>query len=114
MKGWRTKTFTDVTYRHHRPMGTEGRSTAAARLRAGALDYALGSHPLFEAFRTVYQMTKRPIVIGGLTLGLGYLSAMIRRVPRPVSPGFIAFRRREQMRRLRASFAGIASPRATE
>ncbi len=102
MKGWKTRTFTDMTYRHHRQMGTEGHSATAVRLRAGALDYALGGHPFFEILRTVYQMTNRPFAVGGLTLFAGYLWAMIRRVPRPVTADFVAFRRREQMQRVRA------------
>jgi biofilm PGA synthesis N-glycosyltransferase PgaC len=106
MKGWKTRTFTEMTYRHNREMGTEGHSAVAVRLRAGALDYALGSHPLFEVLRTIYQMTKRPFAVGGLTLFAGYLWAMIRRVPRPVSRDFVAFRRREQLRRLRALLMG--------
>jgi hypothetical protein len=46
-------------------------------------------------------MTNRPFVFGGLMVGCGYFWAMIRRVPRPVSDELIAFRRREQMQRLK-------------
>ena len=34
----------------------------------GAEDYALGGHPLWQVFRSVYQSTSRPYVIGGLLL----------------------------------------------
>ncbi len=51
-----------------------------ARFRCGALDYALGGHPVWELFRTVYQMTKRPFAVGGLMLLAGYVWAMARRV----------------------------------
>jgi poly-beta-1,6-N-acetyl-D-glucosamine synthase len=105
MKGWKTRTFTELTYRHHRCMGTEGHSAMEARLRAGALDYALGGHPLFEILRGVYQMTKRPFAIGGLTILAGYGWALVRRVPRPVSQEFVVFRRREQMQRVRRLLA---------
>jgi biofilm PGA synthesis N-glycosyltransferase PgaC len=101
MKGWTTRTFTELTYRHHRCMGTEGHSAMGARLRAGGLDYALGGHPLFEILRAIYQMTKRPFGIGGLTILAGYAWAGLRRVPRPVSQEFVLFRRREQMQRVR-------------
>lgn len=106
MKGWKTRTFTEITYQHNREMGSEGHSAVAVRLRAGALDYALGSHPVFEVLRAIYQMTRRPFAVGGLTLFAGYVWAMIRRVPRPVSRDFVAFRRREQMRRVRALVMG--------
>src|SRR5439155_26940493 len=55
MKGWQTRTFPDRAYRHHREMGTAQNSALTARFKAGALDYALGGHPLFELFRTTYQ-----------------------------------------------------------
>lgn len=110
MKGWKTRSFTDMTYHHHRPMGTAGHGAVMVRFRVGALDYTLGSHPLWEIARTVYQMTKRPFVVGGLTLFAGYLWAMIRRVKRPVSPELVTFRRREQMQRLKALFTVAGCP----
>jgi biofilm PGA synthesis N-glycosyltransferase PgaC len=101
MKGWKTRTFTDQVYLHHRKMGTAERGALAASFRTGARDYALGGHPLWECFRTAYQMTKKPFFIAGLLLGTGYLWAFIRREQRPVSPELVAFRRREQMLRLK-------------
>jgi poly-beta-1,6-N-acetyl-D-glucosamine synthase len=106
MKGWRTRTFTDKVCLHHRQSGTAQRSVLMARFKTGALDYALGSHPIWEMFRTVYQMTKRPFVSGGLMLIAGYAWAMVRRAERPVSCELMAFRRREQMQRLKRFFKG--------
>lgn len=106
MKGWRTRTFTDKVCLHHRQSGTAQRSVLMARFTTGALDYALGSHPVWEIFRTVYQMTKRPFVSGGLMLIAGYAWAMVRRAERPVSRELMAFRRREQMQRLKGLFKG--------
>ena len=85
MKGWKTRTFTEKVCRHHRDIGSAEHGAVAARFRAGALDYALGGHPLWELFRAVYQMTRSPVVVGGLALFAGYFWSMIRRVPRPVS-----------------------------
>jgi glycosyltransferase involved in cell wall biosynthesis len=106
MKGWQTRTFTDKAYTHHREMGTASRGVVMARFKSGALDYALGGHPLFELFRTIYQMTKPPYVVGGLALLAGYVSAGARRVSRPVPRELVQFRRREQMHRLMNLFAG--------
>jgi hypothetical protein len=105
MKGWKTRTFPEKAYVHHREMGTAAHGVLAARYRAGAQDYALGSHPMWELFRTAYQMTKKPYVVGALMLLAGYISAAVRRVERPVSPELVGFRRREQMERLRNRFA---------
>jgi len=106
MKGWKTRTFTEKVCLHHRGIGTAERGTLMARFRTGAQDYALGGHPIWELFRTVYQMTKRPFAVGGLVLGAGYVWAMIRREEKPISCEMVAFRRREQMRRLRQFLTG--------
>src|SRR5437762_73120 len=74
MKGWKTRTFTDKVCLHHRQAGTAEHGLLKARFRIGALDYALGTHPIWEVFRTAYQMSKRPFLIGGLLLGAGYRS----------------------------------------
>jgi biofilm PGA synthesis N-glycosyltransferase PgaC len=101
MKGWKTRTFTEKICIHHRKMGSAERGVLSARYRVGALDYALGGHPAWEVFRTAYQMTKKPYIVGGLTLGAGYAVATLKREKRPISDELVAFRRREQMLRLR-------------
>ena len=100
MKGWKTRTFTEKVVQHHRKIGTAQHSRFKAGFRTGAQDYALGGHPFWEVCRTIYQMTKKPFVVGGLVLGAGYFWSMIRRKERPISREMIAFRRREQMQRL--------------
>jgi poly-beta-1,6-N-acetyl-D-glucosamine synthase len=106
MRGWKTRTFTERVCRHHRELGAAQHGALGARFRDGVLDYMLGGHPLWELCRTAYQLTRPPHVLGGLTLLAGYASAMARRVDRPVSPELVAFRRREQMQRLRAFVTG--------
>lgn len=101
MKGWTTRTFTDKVCEHHRQIGSARSGALRARFRVGASDYALGSHPVWELSRTVYQMTKRPFIIGGMMMLAGYFWATVRRAERAVSRELVQFRRREQMRRLR-------------
>jgi biofilm PGA synthesis N-glycosyltransferase PgaC len=100
MKGWKTRTFPEKLCFHHREMGTAQQGTLAAKFRIGGNDYAIGNHPLWELFRTAYQMTKEPYFIGGLAILSGFLEATIRRLPRPVSGELVEFCRREQMQRL--------------
>ncbi len=101
MKGWKTRTFTDKVCLHHREMGTAQHGILVARFRNGAKDYAIGNHPVWELFRTVHQMTKRPFLIGGLVLVCGYMWAVIRQIESPVSRELVKFYRREQMMRLK-------------
>jgi hypothetical protein len=53
-------------------------------------------------------MSKRPLLLGGLALGAGFLSAAIRRVERPVSADLMHFHRREQMAKLKAIVEALA------
>jgi len=110
MKGWKTRTFTEKVCHHHRQMGTAQDGVMMARFRNGRKDYAIGNHPVWELCRATYQMTKRPVVIGGLMLVSGYVWALIRRVERPVSPELVAFYRREQIHRLKRFFTGHSMP----
>ncbi len=104
MNGWKTRTFTDRVCGHHREMGTAEQGALKAKSRTGAKDYAVGNHPLWEVSRVFYQMSKPPLVFGGLALGWGYASALLHRRERAVSPELVAFVRREQMQRLRRFF----------
>ena len=106
MKGWKTRTFTEKVCMHHRAMGTAQQSVLKARFRNGGKDYAIGNHPVWEMFRAVYQMTKKPVFLGGLMVASGYGWAALRRVQRPVSPELVAFQRGEQIERLRKFIFG--------
>ena len=106
MAGWKTRTFPEMVCLHHRQMGTAQSGILMARFRNGMKDYAIGNDPVWEMFRTLYQMTKRPFVFAGVMVGLGYLWSMVRRMKRPVSSQLLAFQRREQKQRLTRFFAG--------
>jgi glycosyltransferase involved in cell wall biosynthesis len=102
MLGWKTRSFREKAFFHHRHLGTAERGAVAAMFSYGQKDYYLGGHPLWELFRVAYRMTKQPFLIGGIGLALGYLWAAARRMERPVSNELMAFHRREQMLKLRA------------
>jgi glycosyltransferase involved in cell wall biosynthesis len=106
MKGWKTRTFTEKMYVHHRAMSSAEQGVLKARFKDGAKDYAVGSHPVWELFRTVYQMRNAPFVIGGLSLLLGYTWSFVSGARRPVSEEMTRFLRQEQMHRLKEFLAG--------
>lgn len=102
MKGWRTRTFTDRVCVHHRPMGSANDgSRFAVNYKLGQRAYRLGFHPVWQLFRSVYQMTRPPYVSAGVALGLGYFAAMFSGSERVVAPDVVEFQGRDQMRRLR-------------
>lgn len=101
MRGWKTRTFTEMVSLHHRKMGSAEHGTCAAWFRTGIKDYTIGGHPLWELARVVLQIFRTPLIVRGLALGAGYFGAMVRQVKRPVPAEIQAFHRQEQMRRLK-------------
>ena len=102
MKGWKTRTFTEKTCIHYRKMGTSSSAPMTALFRQGRKDYFLGNHPLWEVFRTCYQMTKRPFILGGALIMAGFASSAAAGAQKPISSELERFIRREQMARLKS------------
>jgi glycosyltransferase involved in cell wall biosynthesis len=102
MLGWKTRSFQEKAFLHHRSLGTADRGRLRSAFSHGEKDYYLGGHPLWQLFRVGYQLSNRPYVLKGLGIGLGYCLASLRRLERPVSKDLMRFHRQEQMRKLRA------------
>jgi glycosyltransferase involved in cell wall biosynthesis len=84
-RGWDTKNFPDLTFKHLRHEGSE-----VGHLRSwkknGVAYYMMGGGLLFLLFKTAYRMlTAKPFIFGGLAVLWGYLSCWIRRRERPVT-----------------------------
>jgi glycosyl transferase family 2 len=102
MRGWTTRSYREKSFFHHRGLGTAERSKLASSFSYGEKDYYLGNHPLWEAFRVAYRMSKRPYLVDGLAIGLGYAAAAVRRIDRPVTNELMRFHRKEELRKLGA------------
>jgi glycosyltransferase involved in cell wall biosynthesis len=107
MMGWKTESFREKSFLHYRHLGTAERSILASLFSYGEKDYYLGGHPVWELFRVAYRTAKQPYIVGGLSLGLGYCWAVLRRTPRPVSRELMAFHRKEQMIKLKAILKSV-------
>jgi glycosyltransferase involved in cell wall biosynthesis len=107
MLGWKTRSYREKWFIHHRHLGTAERGKLAALFTYGKKDYYLGGHPLWEFFRVGYRMTKKPYLIGGAVLGSGYLWGFLCQTPRPVSKALMRFHRREQMQKLKTILGSI-------
>lgn len=107
MKGWQTKTFIEKTCNHHRKIGTGGGGQLVSQFKYGQKNYFLGGHPLWHLFRSLFQMTHKPYIIGGTLLLWGYIWAFLTRTERPVSPELVRFYRTEQIKRLGDIFRRI-------
>ncbi len=111
MMGWKTESFRGRSFFHHRHLGTAERGVIASSFSYGEKDYYLGGHPVWELFRVAYRATKRPYIIDGVSLGLGYCWAALKRTSRPVSKELMAFHRKEQMAKLRAILKSVVTLR---
>lgn len=101
MKGWKTRTFPEVICEHHRKMGAGNATSLMIWYGQGRKDYMFGNHPFWEIFRTIYQMTKKPLIIGGALLFLGYFWSTVNGTEKPISKELERFIRGEQMTRLK-------------
>lgn len=104
MNGWETRSFPERVCVHHRKMNSAMNRGLALKFNWGQSDYRLGSHPVWQIFRCVYQLTNRPYVVGGVLMLAGYYWALLSRRPRSVPPELAKFRGNEQMARLKAMF----------
>jgi len=102
MLGWKTRNFPERRFYHHRNMGTAERGLVSAMFDYGMKDYYLGGSLIWQLFRVGYRLWKKPYVLGGCALFLGYSWAAIKRVKRPISRDLIVFHRHEQMQKLKA------------
>lgn len=114
MKGWLVRSFPERRFHHYRTLGTAQMNPLQAIFDYGRRAYTLGSSPIWHAFRALYRMTRRPYLLGGVSLFLGYAWAAVRRVKRNVPPEMIRFYRREQMARLRAILAAVITFRKVD
>lgn len=101
MIGWKTRSFREKSFFHHRVLGTADRGLLGSSYVYGKKDYYMGGHPLWEIFRSGYRVTKKPYVLSGVALFLGYFGAYLKHDQRPVSDELMKFHRKEQMRRLK-------------
>ena len=107
MKGWETRSFLEKSCEHHRAMGSANHPGIMPVFRTGMQDYTHGIDLVWQSFRCIYQMTRRPILLSGSLCLAGYLWAMASRKEIEVSADFIQFRKIEHRRRLRSFFKSL-------
>lgn len=103
-KGWETRTFVEKKFIHHRVQSGALHTGLRERLYMGRKDYLLGNHPMWEVFRSVYQMTHKPYFVGGFLVLSAYMWNSLRRVERTIPSELMTLRRDEQLKRLRILF----------
>jgi len=98
MCGWKVRSFPELEVHHLRPTGSRG-GVLRYSYREGFMDFALGSHPLFEVAKAAKEWATPPYLLNCLARMLGFLVAHVSR-KRMVPPAFVEFLQKEQLGRL--------------
>jgi len=102
MKGWVACSWdeSDIRFTHLRPMGSSHKGIFTGRMRHGFGQYFMGTGILYMSASAIYRMSRPPLIMGGLSMWLGYVSAMLKRSPRYEDLEFRRFLHRFQWQML--------------
>ena len=76
MRGYRSQTFLDLGFRHHRPTGARERNRFGHNAAQGTAAWYMGYRPTYLFLRTIYRALRDPAALG---MAWGYLVAAARR-----------------------------------
>jgi glycosyltransferase involved in cell wall biosynthesis len=96
LRGYRTTTFNDLPFRHHRPEGGRERDRLRARSVQGRASWYMGYRPSYMLVRALYRARRDPWALAMLW---GYLAAALSRAPRHPDERVVdALRQRQRLR----------------
>lgn len=85
---------------HLRPMGSSQDSIYTGRMRHGFGQHFMGTGFIYIAVSSIYRMSEKPYVLGGLAILWGWILSALRGNRRYEDADFRKFLRRFQMRAL--------------
>lgn len=83
VRGFRTRCFTDLAFRHHRATGGRERHPLRHHTAQGRAAWYMGYRPTYLLLRSLYRQAGDPRAFG---MAMGYLGAAVRREPRYGDP----------------------------
>jgi hypothetical protein len=108
MRGFRTRSFTDLVSVHHRPIASAD-GALRGHARHGECAYISHYDPLWVTLRSAKVARRAPAGISGAAFLYGYARAAARRVERVPDPEYRRFTRRELRRRMLGTSTGQAA-----
>jgi len=97
---WMVMAFPEIVAYHHKP-GASKRGALKDALRQGKMDYAVGSHPLFELAKCVRRVKEKPYFLRALFRLFGFTWSVIKGDRIAVSADVALYLRLEQINRLK-------------
>jgi len=105
VRGYRSRTFTEIPFRHHRAEGGRERGRFQARAAQGRGSWYMGYRPGYVLLRTAYQLRTGPSALG---IAWGYAASALRGESRCPDPEIR--RRVRERQRLRSALRRGAPP----
>ncbi len=93
LRGYRSETLIDLSFRHHRKTGGRERSSLRHGTAQGRAAWYMGYRPSYLVLRTLYRMRRDPASFGMI---LGYAAAGLERAPRHPEPDVVRHLRSTQ------------------
>lgn len=100
MKGWKVRTFPEISVLEHRRTGSATARPVASRVKEGIRCHSLGYSFLFMCMRCLYRLRDRPIVIGSVATLFGFVKGMIKGNPIVLPRNVVGYLRAEQRGKL--------------
>jgi glycosyltransferase involved in cell wall biosynthesis len=100
MRGYATRSFSQASARHHRPVATRG-GALRGRARHGQCAYILRYGTAWALLRSLKVGLQRPYGLSGVAFLYGYFRALLKAQPKVEDEKFKDFVRAELRRRLR-------------
>jgi poly-beta-1,6-N-acetyl-D-glucosamine synthase len=100
MDGWEVKAFPDIPAFHHKPSAGK-RGLIKEAIREGAMDYSMGTHPLFEIVKCLRRVKQKPYGIFAAVRLYGFMRPCLMRQPWTAPKEVVEFLRSEQLFKLR-------------
>lgn len=97
--GWQTKTLAELPIVQHKPTGGAD-GDWRNWYKNGVANYVTGYHPLFMLAKCLKRALKKPFLVEGMALFLGFCSGYLKKIPQVPDKVAIDYLRQQQMKRL--------------
>lgn len=96
MNGWETRCFDQYKIYHYRKTGSRRSDITSGMFLLGRFHFRYGYGVVYTFIKSIYHLTEKPVIIGGISIFLGYIYAFIRQEDRLFEKNMRIFLRKKQ------------------
>lgn len=97
--GWTTRTFKGLDLMQHKPTGGAD-GEWKNWLKNGRANYITGYHPLFMLIKCIKRLFRKPYMVTGIGLFVGYIGGYLKGIPMMPDREAINYLRQQQLKRI--------------